>query len=158
MNNEGLEKILENIQILAFGGKLFDEGQDEVLTFGEILLNCDSDGDGLAYTLKMFSELEMYVEPKSREEELEEKVAELEARLAEVEPIAKRADMTSEKITRTRRTPEEKIALCEKYLQEVRDNGGIEISKQNFAKRNGIPESTFSNILIEYRKWLADNE
>jgi len=128
------------------------------LTFGEIVLNCDSDGDGLAYTLKMFSELKEYIEPMSREEQLEIEVAELKARLAEVEPIAKRANMGSETITRTRRTPEHKVALCKKYLQEVHDNGGIEISKQNFAKRNGIPESTFSNILIKYRKWLADHE
>jgi len=78
-----IRKSTDNLEVLMNGGKLVNPDDGSVLTFVEIFLE-DDNLNGEAFALEEFANLEEYVAPKSREEELQERIDDLEAQLAAV--------------------------------------------------------------------------
>ena len=81
-----IENTIRNIRIISEGKKLFDEDEERVLDFVEIVLE-DKNLDGFGYTLNQFADLIEYVEPKTREQELEEEVEKLKQQLEALSSI-----------------------------------------------------------------------
>ena len=73
-------KALDNMRILLSDGKLcWNNNVDFPLSFTGIILDDGTNEE--EFSLEEFAKLEEYIEPKSREEELEERIAELEAQV-----------------------------------------------------------------------------
>ena len=147
-----IRKVTDNIEILMNGGKLFDEAQDEVLTFDEMFLNCKSDDKALGYGLEIFSTLTEHIEPKTeREVELETKIAELEARL--------KADVTVYGVKRINKKPvilseARELEMCERWKSNIEaykeDENFPKPFVKDLAKEFKIANGTCSKILDKH--------
>ena len=143
-----IRKATDNIEILMNGGELFDEGQDEILTFEELILVCKSDGDTLAYTLNTFAELIEYTEPMTERELAQAKeIEELKAQIASGEFVRVNKEISSrKKRVKYARSDEMKIAQDWKYEKSI----GTKLKKKDFAKKYNISGNYLTSILVSF--------
>jgi len=139
-----IRKATDNIEILMAGGELFDEGQDEILTFGELVLICKSDDDALAYTLDMLANLIEYIEPMTERETAQAKeIEELKAKLAAKSTISGKTRKTRTKYSKD---DESKIAGHWKREKAI----GSKITRQEFGDLYNISGNSVTKILTTF--------
>ena len=144
MDEIKLKKIMENIAILADGGKVcWNNHTNLPLTLVGIILDDGSNEN--EFDLNEFATLEEYIEPKTKEQELEERIAELEAQLK-----AKYLENYESKGTKPRVVLSETSQLDIAKRWKAEQASGNKMFLNRFAKEYNISASYLAKILKKF--------
>jgi len=144
IDEEKKKNIAKNIAIILNGEKLCWKDKPEIpLSFVGIII--DDNSDEVEFDLYDFSLLEKYIEPKTREQELEERIAELEAQVAARTYGHSEPRQIKQKVVYDKNS---KLEISKDW--KAKQVSGEKTTLKDFAKKYNISTNYLSSILKEF--------